>query len=150
MKLIILISILYSFSLKADFIKSVKAKLYSAPKMGTTVQCELNQGQEVNIESKDKNWVKVTHPKCQGWLANLLLSKEKVTSKESALSTAEDISKNARSRASAITSAGAARGLLQDNSAMLSSLEGVDYTELKKLESFYVDPTSSDRLLIKR
>lgn len=145
----ILIFLLQINTANAEFIKSLKAKIYEAPQMSSKVLYELNQGEEIAIKSLDKNWREISHTKGKGWINSLLISTNPPQTKESLLQKAEDISSNARSRPSALSTAGAARGLLEDNSGMLSSLKEVNVNELVKLESFYISPKDG-RLLRKR
>jgi uncharacterized protein YgiM (DUF1202 family) len=136
----VIFAILFANLANAQYIKSVKAKVMTEASNSSPVKFELNQGEEIKELAVDKNWIQIEHTQRQGWVPKLLISKDKPLKIESALSKGEDISGNARSRASAMTSAGAARGLMQDNSNMLSSLKGVDMKAVQKLESFYVDP----------
>jgi uncharacterized protein YgiM (DUF1202 family) len=142
--LILIIVFLFYSSVEAQsetlYIKSLKADLLSEPKAGSDVVGTLQRNDPVEQLGRDKNWIQVKSSSVTGWVSSLFVTKVKSAEKSSVLQTEVDLSQNSRKRASALTSAGAARGLRADSDAIFSK-DGVENSSmLQAMEKNYVAP----------
>ncbi len=122
------------------YIQSSKAKLQNEPSFGSNTIVELKKGDEVNVVESKGRWVKVKHSSNEGWVSKYLLAdippiKKKVTILKD---DAPDLGDNARRRASAVTTAGAARGLAADERQRNSDSQFTNYKDLEKVEKLGV------------
>ncbi len=122
------------------FIKSAKVDLLSAAEKGSDVVATLERDTEVKELDVDRTWVKVESDGKAGWVSKIFLSKKKsMGTSQSLLDTDEDLSSSARKRASALTSAGAARGLRAGSDQLYQEDGEENLAALKIMESWKVD-----------
>jgi len=127
---------------KMLYVQSAKAKLMAEPAFGAAVVTELERGTAVNLLQSEKRWLKVQAGKQSGWVSSFLLSNHPPLNKVTVLGGEEqkDIEENARRRASAVTTAGAARGLSSDDRKRADIHEKADFYALEQVEEYKVDP----------
>lgn len=132
------------------FVKSLKAKVLSAPKFDSELVAEVDRGQELGFLEKAERWVKVDVSGREGWISSLLVSEEPPKTGASVLGQgAEDISNKARRRASAIATAGASRGLTAEGIKELSAADPkADYAALAKVEAQSIDRAEALKFLM--
>ena len=133
--LLIIISAIFSFKSYALFIKAQSASVLSEAKFGAETIASLSQGTEVQELEENKTWLKIKHENIEGWLPKMALSANPPLGQAgSLLDEAEDISQNARKRASATTTAGAGRGLLAGSDEELSKIGNANFRALATFE----------------
>lgn len=139
-KLLWVISLLcLSWGAVADviFVKSERAKLVDSPSFKGVVLAELVRGNELELLETQKSWRKVSVSGMEGWISGLLVSSEPPVAKVSHIGTDDSsVSGSVRTRASAVATGGATRGLMADNSE--ENLNS-DYSELVELEQHQYD-----------
>ncbi len=123
------------------YVQSNKAKLLETPQFNAPAVGELQKGNEVNVLQQQKRWVEVEYQGNSGWLSRFLLSDHPPLKKVTVLGDGETLKleENARRRASAVTTAGAARGLSADDRKRSNSGDKSDYFALEKVENYKVE-----------
>ena len=122
------------------YVQSVKAKLMAEPSFNATVVTELTKGASVNVLRSDKRWLNVQVGEQSGWISSFLLSKQPPIDKVTVLDDPkkQNLEPSARRRASAVTTAGAARGLSADDRKRAHGGEKSDYFALEQVEDYSV------------
>lgn len=123
------------------YVKSLKAKVLSAPKFDSATVAEVERGQELGLVERSERWVKVSVTGREGWVSELLVADEPPKGSASVLGQgAEDISGKSRRRASAIATAGASRGLTAEGVKEMQEADPkADYGALAKVEAQKID-----------
>lgn len=152
MKIYVSFFILFSFasmnSAWALFVKGQSASLLEEAKFGAPTIARLSQGDEVSVLEENKTWLKVSHKSDQGWIPRMALSEQAPLGQAgSLLDDAEDISQNARKRASATSTAGAGRGLLAGSDDELSKIGNANFRALGDFEKMRVSVDKGARFL---
>lgn len=148
--IIVLALIFYSVPVWADdlYVKSLKAKIYSAPSFNSTVVEVAKRGEVLKKLKRDKSWINVSYSGKKGWVSSYLLSKTPPMERVSVLKKSASIEKNARRRASAITSVAAARGLNEYSRVRKDKKSyAVDYDALDKMESINISENEALRFI---
>lgn len=120
------------------FVQSLKAKIMAKPSFGANVVGVLNKGTEVKLLENNKRWLKIETGTQSGWVSSFLISNHPPINKISVLGNSEtkELEQGARRRASAVTTAGAARGLSADDRKRTNSGDKSDYYALEQMEDF--------------
>ena len=124
------------------YVKSIKLSPFLNPKHGSKKIETLKRGDSVEQLKKIGFWLEIkTRSGKIGWVPKLTLSNLPPKMSSSILNKNNiNLSKSARKRASNFTSAGAARGL-KDNQADFDKVNfKADFQALKLMESFYIIP----------
>ena len=137
-----------AFSAAADlYVQSVKAPILSAPSLGSSKVAEAVKGESLKELEKKGDWYKVGYKDITGWVSRLLVGPKPPSGKVSVLEdTEERIEKKARKRASAFTTAAAARGLAEDR-ARISDKYRVDFRGVEKMEAVSISDEEALRFL---
>lgn len=124
------------------FVQSLKADLLEQPKFGAAAVKQLQKGDEVALLSAEGAWYKVNAGDKSGWVSRLLVAKHPPVERASILTGREDeAGREARRRASAVTTAGAARGLAaeqrrpEDKAPDYAALEAVERLDISQDEA---------------
>ncbi len=122
------------------YVQSSKAKLMAQPKFSAEVIGTLQQGAVLEQVQHEKRWVQVIEGTHTGWVSSFLLSKQPPLKKISVLENreAQNLEESARRRASAVTTAGAARGLSADDRKRANAHNKADFLALERVEDFQV------------
>jgi hypothetical protein len=129
------------------YIQSESAKILSEPSFKGKVVTTLQRGQAVSVKGGDARWAQVTTEQNEGWISRFLLAKDPPLDRVTILNEeGEVMEENARRRASAVTTAGAARGLTAEDRSR-SSNTSLNYHALDRVEAIKVDPQEVDRFL---
>jgi len=137
----LLVIILFGLSITAAsadslYVQSDKARLTAAPSFGAAKVATLKKGDELTVTQEQNDWYRVDINGNTGWIPRLLVSPHKPMSRISVLTGEKDsVKKSARRRASNVTTAGAARGLANDDRRRSSQDEAADYAAVKSMES---------------
>lgn len=120
------------------YIQSVKAAILSAPSLGSKKIAEVVKGEAVKELEKKDNWYRVGYKGKDGWVSRLLVGPRPPAAKVSLLEeTGEKLEKGVRKRASAFTTAAAARGLAEERARISDKykvdFEGVEFMERMKI-----------------
>ncbi len=136
------------FSAAADlYVQSVKAPILSAPSLGSSKVAEAVKGESLKELEKKGDWYKVGYKDITGWVSRLLVGSRPPSGKVSVLEdTEERIEKGARKRASAFTTAAAARGLAEDR-ARISDKYRVDFRGVEMMEAVSISDEEALRFL---
>lgn len=125
------------------YVQSVKASILSSPALGSQAVAEARRGEILKELEKLDGWHKVSYKDKTGWVSKLLIGLKPPTGKVSILEeTEEKIEKGARKRASAFTTAAAARGLAEQR-ARISDKFKVDYDGVEKMEKLDIRETEA-------
>lgn len=117
------------------YVQSTRAKLLERPAFGAPVAAAAEKGDALALLETRGRWVKVRLGDRSGWLSAYLVGKHPPVDKASVLTDDKTaIGENARRRASAVTTAGAARGLAADDRARSSNRNAADYRAVEKME----------------
>lgn len=122
------------------YIQSAKAKLMTEPSFSATVVTELERGTELIALKSQKRWLKVQAGEQRGWISSFLLSGNPPLKKVTVLSgeKKKGIEDGARRRASAVTTAGAVRGLSADVRKRADKHDNADFYALEQVEDYKV------------
>ena len=133
---------LFAFSGVADaadlYVQSVKAPILSAPSLGSPKLAEAKKGEPLKEMEKQGNWHKVSYKDKTGWVSRLLVGQRPPAAKVSVLeSSGEKLETGARKRASAFTTAAAARGFAEERSRVSDKYK-VDFAKVEHMEAVKV------------
>ena len=129
------------------FVQSVKAPILANPALGSPKVAEAVKGEALKETEKKDNWYKVSYKDKTGWVSKLLVGPKPPASKVSILEeTEEQVEKGARKRASAFTTAAAARGLAEER-ARLSDKFKVDYNGVEMMEAIRITDEEASRFI---
>ncbi len=120
------------------FIKSLKAPILAAPQNGAQVLITVERGSKVDGLGEQGSFAQVKFKSTKGFVNKLFLSERPVEQKDTLLNQKIDISTKARKRASAFTSAAAARGLKEDSDEIFRSLGDANLEAIKKMEALVI------------
>lgn len=148
--LLLLAGFLFSASALAEtlYVQSLEAKLLQEPKFSAAVAAKLAQGTEVSVLATEGRWYKVSDGSSTGWLSKFLLAEHPPLKKITVLEASEEglDSENVRRRASAVTTAGAARGLASDDRRRAQD-DSADYSALREMEEYSLKETEVSQFL---
>lgn len=131
------------------YVQSVKAPIFSSPSMGSPKVADAGKGDQLKELEKKGDWHKVAYKDKTGWVSRLLVASKPPAGKVSLLEeTEEKLEKGARKRASAFTTAAAARGLAEDR-ARVSDKYRVDHRGVEWMEAVKVGDEESLKFLEK-
>lgn len=131
------------------YVQSVKAPIFSSPSMGSPKVADAAKGDQLKELEKKGDWHKVAYKDKTGWVSRLLVASKPPAGKVSLLEeTEEKLEKGARKRASAFTTAAAARGLAEDR-ARVSDKYRVDHRGVEWMEAVKVGDEESLKFLEK-
>lgn len=120
------------------YVKSAKASLLESPAFGAPAVATIAKGDKLLEVTRDGRWVQVAFQSTNGWISTLLVSEKPPIAKVSLLNSSDtDMKVTARRRASAFTSAAAARGLAERSRA--SSGFKVDYDGVEYMKSLQIE-----------
>lgn len=139
---------LFSSRCEADlYVQSVRAPILSEPSLGSAKVAEAVKGEAVKELEKSGNWYKVGYRDKTGWISRLLVNSNPPAGKVSVLEeSAEKLDKTVRKRASAFTTAAAARGLAEDR-ARISDKFKVDYKSVEIMEALNIREEEAVRFI---
>lgn len=135
--LIILSLLLAGFAHAEEFvyIRSLKADLFAEPAFGAGNLASVPKGTRlVKLKEQGKWWL-LQYRDVAGWVPGLLVSTSPPRDRPRAISDDPNAGTNARRRASAVATAGAARGLAADDRRRQSQDNTTDYSSLVSMES---------------
>ena len=134
------------------YVSSLRTKIYAKADRSSTVIASFNKGTMLSIVSEKGSWLNIRSAGKQGWVQKFFTSKQKPGKKFSILGSAKSNSKvHTRKRASSDVTAASARGLMDENSAVMGRTRAVDRNTgfdpeaLDRMERIYV---SEDDLLL--
>lgn len=129
------------------FVQSVKAPILAAPSLGSPRITEVVKGDMLKEVEKKDSWHKVSYKDKTGWVSRLLVGPKPPIGKVSVLEeTEEKLEKGVRKRASAFTTAAAARGLAEDR-ARISDKFRVDFQGVETMEALNITDDEAVRFL---
>lgn len=115
------------------YVQAKKASVFDAPKVTAKKVCELVKGTPVKVLEKNLMWYKISTDKSEGWISKYLVSKTDPNLDEEPVKIKKiNLKKHARKRASAYSSASAARGL-KDGVAITGNMKS-DIESISKME----------------
>jgi uncharacterized protein YgiM (DUF1202 family) len=118
------------------YVQSDKAKLSAAPSFGAASIAALKKGDELAVIQAQNGWYRVRTDGKTGWIPRLLVSQHKPIRRISVISGEKDsVKTSARRRASNVTTAGAARGLVNDDRRRANPNGAADYEAVQSMES---------------
>jgi uncharacterized protein YgiM (DUF1202 family) len=130
------------------YIQSTKASLQSAPSFGSSSLLSLEKGAQVEVIEIKGRWVKIKTGTQEGWVSKFLVSEQPPLKKKVTIlkEDAPDMD-NARRRASAVTTAGAARGLSADNRDRSNDSQFTNYRDLEKVEKMDINEKELEKFI---
>lgn len=145
----LLIAIAYpSMAGTADlYVQSVKAPILSAPNLGSPKVDEAKKGEQLIEVEKQGNWHKVNYKDKTGWVSKLLVGQRPPAGKVSVLeSSGEKLETGARKRASAFTTAAAARGFAEERSRVSDKYK-VNFAKVEQMEALRISDEDAMKFL---
>ncbi len=97
------------------FVQSQGAALMEEPAFGAETLGRLDRGLEVTVMEAEGSWRRIRSEGKEGWVPALILRETPPTQRASHLDGAAEMDAGARRRASAVTTAGAIRGVEEDD-----------------------------------
>ena len=116
------------------YIRSLKADLYAEPSFSAKHLATFPKGAKLVKLEEQRRWYLVQYREITGWVAKLLVSASPPKNRERAIKADSKIGSSARRRASAVATAGAARGLAADDRRRKSQDNTTDYSALAFME----------------
>ena len=117
------------------YVQSVEAKIMAEPSFAAKTLAVAKRGDLLQGMERKGSWYSVIYNGTRGWVAKLLVADHKPKARKGAIQAQSDIGKKARRRASAVATAGAARGLAADDRRRASQAGNADYSALSYMES---------------
>ncbi|MDQ2070054.1 hypothetical protein [Natronospira bacteriovora] len=118
------------------FVQSQNAALMAQPAFGGEPLERLARGMEVEVLEAGDSWHRIRVGELEGWMPALILRDTPPNRRESHLDRAAEMDASARRRASAVTTAGAIRGVEEDE--RLLDDPNLDVEALRRLEALAV------------
>jgi uncharacterized protein YgiM (DUF1202 family) len=135
----ILCILLIAASPNVVYVKSLKAKVMKEPSFKGAPLFTAEKGQKLSVVQKKGRWFNVSLDGKSGWVSSLLVGNQPPIEKVRIITGAgQDLSKDARRRASVATSAAAARGLTEDDRRRLGQKDAVNYHALNDVEAIVI------------
>jgi hypothetical protein len=117
------------------YVQSVKAPILSNTSFGSPKVAEASKGDALEEVEHKGSWYKVMYKDKTGWVSRLLIGPKPPADRVSVLvGTNENLESGARKRASAFTTAAAARGFAEDRSRVSDKYKS-DYAAIERMES---------------
>lgn len=117
------------------YVQSVKAPILSDTSFGSPKLAEASKGDALNEVEKKGSWHKVIYKNKTGWVSRLLIGPKPPANRVSVLvGTGENLESGARKRASAFTTAAAARGFAEDRSRVSDKYK-TNYAGVERMEA---------------
>ena len=132
--IVLLLSVTGFANAKTLYIQSMRAKIVDKPSFRAKTILPMRKGDQVNVIKQKGRWIMVSSKGKQGWISKFLVASHSPVKKINVLVRRNQIISNVRRRASAVTTAGAARGLSAEQRRRASSKGGSDFVALEKLE----------------
>lgn len=120
------------------YVQSIKAPILSAPSFGSLRLAEAAKGELLKEVENKGGWHKVSYKGKTGWVSRLLIGPKPPAGRISVLEgTSENLETGARKRASAFTTAAAARGFAEDRSRVSDKYK-VNFAGVARMEDIKV------------
>lgn len=120
------------------YVQSIKAPILTTPSFGSPKVTEAIKGEILKELDSKGGWHKVTYKNKTGWVSRLLIGTKPPTNRVSVLEgTGENLGAGARKRASAFTTAAAARGFAEDRSRVSDKYK-VNFSKVERMEAIKV------------
>lgn len=127
------------------YVQSKKARVMSEPNFSSGLEGWAKRGDKMDLLETGDGWYKVSSGKLSGWINRLCVSEYPVMQKVRVITgKTVKLEGASRKRASAITSAAAARGLSSADRKRLSDMGRADYRSLGDLETLAGGITEKD------
>jgi hypothetical protein len=116
------------------YVQSIRAPILSSPSFGSSKVIEASKGEVLQELERKGGWHKVLYKNKSGWVSRLLINSKPPARRISVLeATNENLETGARKRASAFTTAAAARGFSEDRTRVSNKYK-VDFAGLARME----------------
>lgn len=130
------------------YVQSLKAELLAEPRFGAESVRPLARGQALTALESRGGWYRAEIDGASGWISRLLVAGRPPLAKVTVFTGEEQaIEQDARRRASAVTTAGATRGLAAEDRARRSNDLASDFFALGRVESVVIDEGTVLRFL---
>ena len=117
------------------YVQSAKAPIMSEPSFGSAKLAEAKKGDAVQELEMMGSWRKVSYLGKTGWISKLLVGAKPPIARVSVLEkSGENLETGARRRASAFTTAAAARGFAEDRSRVSDKYK-INFAGVERMES---------------
>lgn len=122
----------------AYYVQSVKAPILADTSFGSQKLAEASKGELLNVLEIKGSWHKVIYNNKTGWVSRLLIGTNPPAKRVSVLvGTGENLEAGARRRASAFTTAAAARGFAEDRSRVSDKYKS-NFQGVERMEAFTI------------
>lgn len=120
------------------YVQSVKAPILLNSSFGSPKLAEAAKGEELKEVEKKGSWYKIIYKDKTGWVSRFLLGPKPPANRVSVLEgTSENLESGARKRASAFTTAAAARGFAEDRSRVSDQYKS-DHRGVERMEAIKI------------
>lgn len=117
------------------YVQSIRAPIMSDPSFGASRLAEAVRGTILKELEKKGDWYKVSYKDKTGWVSRLLVNTKAPTGRISVLEgSGQNLESGARKRASAFTTAAAARGFAEDRSRVSDKYK-INFAGVERMES---------------
>lgn len=130
------------------YVQSVRAPILASSAFGSQKLAEAVKGETLKELEKKGGWHKVNYKDKTGWVSRLLVGSKPPAARVSVLEgSGENLGAGARKRASAFTTAAAARGLAEDRSRV-SDKYRVNFASVERMEGIKVSDEEAYTFLL--
>ncbi len=130
------------------YVQSVRAPILSTSAFGSQKLAEAVKGDVLKELEKKGGWHKVNYKDKTGWVSRLLVGRKPPAARVSVLEgSGENLGTGARKRASAFTTAAAARGLAEDRSRINDKYR-VNFASVERMEGIKVSDEEAYTFLL--
>ncbi|MCP1727822.1 hypothetical protein J2T60_001822 [Natronospira proteinivora] len=120
------------------YVQTQGAALFEDPSFGGDPVARLAQGLEVRVLAEEDGWQRIRVEELEGWMPAMVLRDTPPTGRESHVDEAAELESSARRRASAVTTAGAIRGVEEDE--RLLDDPNLNIEALRRMEELGASP----------
>ncbi|WP_406672075.1 SH3 domain-containing protein, partial [Natronospira sp.] len=117
---------------KLMYVQTHNAAVFEEPGLGGDPLSRLAQGDQVQVLESTERWYRVQQEDLEGWMPNLVLRDTPPSRRQSRADEAAELEASPRRRASAVTTAGAIRGV-EEEERLLDDPD-LDIEQLRALE----------------
>lgn len=146
--LLIMMSVHAGAYAKDVYVQSIKANIVSEPSFKSQSIVIVDKGSKLQLLETQGRWLKVSFNNQQGWVSKFVVDEHPPVNKVNILINSSKTISNVRKRASAITTAGAARGLSADQRRRANSKGGSNFLDLEKLEALNVTEKDVEQFVL--
>ncbi len=128
------------------YVQTDRAAVFEDPSFGGDPVARLAQGLSVESLEEVDGWHRIRVEDVSGWMPGMVLREDPPTRRQSRIDDAAELDSSARRRASAVTTAGAIRGVEEDE--RLLEDPNLDIEALRRMEELGASPEEAMQFML--